>query len=151
ANQWIGRRGYPTCSQRTSALLGATTSRATNTGAQKTSGQTNPRARLHQGDADLCAGCATGYSCFIPPGGPSRPWQLIPVPRTAHIEAAQRRGAGAALVRSCWVVRLTCLTSASCWHLFRRPIGLPGGRRRRRLWGLSLRLTAGHFPLAFSD
>jgi hypothetical protein len=55
----------------------ATTSRATNTDAQKTSGQTNPRARLHQGEADLCAGGAPAYSRFIPPGGPSRPWQLI--------------------------------------------------------------------------
>ena len=57
-----------------------TTSLATNTGAQKTSSQTNPRARLHQGDADFCAGGASGYSCFIPPGAPSRPWQLIRTP-----------------------------------------------------------------------
>ena len=57
--------------------FGVTTSRATNTGAQKISGQTNPRARLHQGDADFCAGGASGYSRFIPPGAPSRPWQLI--------------------------------------------------------------------------
>ena len=68
---------YPTCSQLTPALRGATISRATNTGAQKTSGQTNPRAPLHQGDADLCADGAAAYSRFIPPGGPSRPWQLI--------------------------------------------------------------------------
>jgi hypothetical protein len=52
---------YPTCSQLTSTPLGATTSRATNTGAQKTSGQTNPRAQLHQGDADLCAGGLIGF------------------------------------------------------------------------------------------
>src|SRR5712692_7450127 len=32
---------------------------------------------MHQGDADLCAGGAPGYSRFIPPGGPSRPWHLI--------------------------------------------------------------------------
>ena len=64
-------------SQLTPALLGATIRRATNTGAQKTSGQTNPRARLHQGDADLCVSGAPVYSRFIPPGGPSRPWQLI--------------------------------------------------------------------------
>jgi hypothetical protein len=57
-----------------------TTSLATNTGAQKTSGQTNTRARPHQGDADFCAGGASGYSCFIPPGAPSRPWQLIRTP-----------------------------------------------------------------------
>jgi hypothetical protein len=63
---------YPTCSRLTSAPLGAATSRATNTGALKTSGQTNPRARLHQGDADLCTGGAPAYSRFIPPGGPKR-------------------------------------------------------------------------------
>jgi hypothetical protein len=28
-------------------------------------------------DADLCADSAPAYSRFIPPGGPSRPWQLI--------------------------------------------------------------------------
>ena len=44
---------------------------------EETSGQTNPRARLHQGDADLCTGDAPAYPRFIPPGGPSRPWQLI--------------------------------------------------------------------------
>src|SRR5262249_47924329 len=64
---------WTSCSEDNLHPLGVMTSRATNTGTLKTSGQTNPRARLHQGDADLCTGGATAYSRFIPPGGPSRP------------------------------------------------------------------------------
>jgi hypothetical protein len=57
--------------------ISSSTSRATNTGAQKASDQTKLRARLHHDDADLCTGGAPAYSRFIPTGGPSPLWQLI--------------------------------------------------------------------------
>jgi hypothetical protein len=132
---------YPTCSQLTSTLLGATTSRATNTGAQKTSGQTNPRARLHQGDADLCAGGAPGYSRFIPPGGPSRPWQLI---RFRHFCSGSL--ALASLNRTCRNLVPTfpqrsppwLLTAAACGGLRSTPDCRP---RRTCLWAELMRIA----------
>ena len=41
-------------------------------------------------DADLGAGGAPAYSRFIPPGGSSRPWQLIPTPRGGSSPAFRR-------------------------------------------------------------
>src|SRR6516165_3689715 len=55
------------------------TSLATNTGAQKTSGQTNPRARLHQDDADLCAGRRLSVPLFHPSGWSQATMETNPI------------------------------------------------------------------------